>query len=216
MKIALFALAVAASAAAAAPLPDSVFDHPADAAQLARDLGPAVATLRDALSLRGTYTQKKTLHELDKPLLAEGTFVFAREVGIAWRTVKPFDSELVITGREIIQRDRGGASLRLSAEQQPGVRAVAGVFFAVFALDFAALESLFELHSRRTPAGWELGLRPRPGLAGAIRQITVRGRAHVERVLLSDANGDETDIRLRGTVASSEGLSAEELRRFGP
>jgi hypothetical protein len=213
---------------------DTVFDHPADAAQLARDLAPAIATLRDARTLRGTYTQKKILHEVPRPLLAEGTFLFARDVGIAWRTVKPFSSELVITRRAILQRDRGGASSQLSAERQPAVRTVAEVFFAVFALDFAALEPLFELYSRRaaaapgasagglkvfsmTPAaGWELGLRPKAGLGGAIRQITVGGRRHVERVWLSEVSGDEADIRLRDTVASGEALSAEEQQRFSP
>lgn len=213
---ALALLAALAAAGPAAGATDPVFDHPADRAQLERDLAPAIATLRAARVLRGAYAQEKRLHELPRPLLADGTFLFARGVGIAWRTVRPFESELVITDREIVQRDSGGVALRLSAEQQPGVRTVAGVFAAVFALDFDALQSLFDLYSRRSGAGWELGLRPRPGMAGAIRQITVGGRQHVERVRLSDTRGDETDIRLRDTSVSAEDLSAEEQRRFNP
>lgn len=210
------ALALLALCAAGGATAGTVFDHPADRAQLERDLAPAIATLRDARVLRGAYAQEKRLHELPRPLSAEGTFLFARGIGIAWRTVKPFESELVITEREIVQRDSGGTTLRLSAEQQPGVRTVAAVFAAVFALDFDALQAMFELHSRRSGAGWELGLRPRAGMAGAIREITVVGARHVERVRLSDTHGDVTDIRLSGIEASAGALTADERRQFGP
>lgn len=216
-KTCVAALLLCATQAAPA---NSVFDHPADAAQLARDLEPAVAGLRQAQTLRGRYRQTKVLHEVPRPLLAEGTFVFARGVGIAWRTVKPFASELVITREAIVQRDGAGQVLRLSAGQQPGVRALAGTLEAVFALDFAALGSLFELHSQRTdqaPASaWELGLRPRRGMGGAVQSIVVSGRSQVERVVLHDSSGDVTDIRLSGTRASSEPLTAEEIQQFLP
>lgn len=210
-------LALCAGSAAAAPRAEatagSVFDHPASAAQIEHDLKSVTATLREARSLRGGYVQKKTLREIPRPLVAEGRFLFAREFGIVWRTLTPFPADLVITPDAIIQRD-GATATRLSAEQQPGVRAVASVFFAVFALDFRALEPLFELHSRRTRAGWELGLKPRPGTGDAVRRIVVSGRNHVQRVLLEDQAGDLTEIRLHDIAVSREGPSAAEQRLF--
>jgi hypothetical protein len=208
-------LAGAALPLAAAP-PASVFDHPATPATLAQQLGPATAGLTGAQTLRGSYVQKKTLQGVPRPLEAEGTFVFVRSRGIAWRTVRPFDSELVITPTRIIQREGGRVSMHLAAARQPSVRVVAEIFTAVFALDFEALAARFELFSRPHGDGWELGLRPRAGAVPALKQLVVSGRQHVERVRVSDANGDETDIRLRDTKVSAAVPAPDELKRFEP
>lgn len=201
-------------AANAAPA-QTVFDHPADSAQLARDLAPTLATVRNARTLRGRYVQQKRLHEVPRPLRAEGSFLFVRGLGIAWRTEVPFESELVITQSDIIQREGATTTLHVSAAQQPGIRVVAGIFNAVFALDFDALGAMFELYSRRNGDRWELGLRPRAGQAGALRSVTVSGRKQVERVHFDEANGDMTDLDLKGQ-ASAEAPSAEDQQRFKP
>jgi len=196
--------------------PGNVFDHPVTAHELTRDLGPVTATLRDAQVLRGLYSQTKRLADVPRPLLAQGSFLFARDTGLLWRTTKPFESELVITRNEILQREPGGGLVRVSADDHPAVRSVAAIFFAVFALDFDALESMFQLYSRGFGAGWELGLRPKAGATGPIREIVVSGDRHVERVLLRDARDDTTDIRLRNTAASRSRLSADEMTVFQP
>lgn len=210
--VALVALPRPAPAAPAA----SVFDHPATPAALAQTLGAATAGLTRAQTLRGSYAQKKTLQGVPRPLEADGTFVFVRGRGIAWRTVRPFESELVITPTDIIQREGGRVSMHLAASRQPSVRIVAEIFTAVFALDFEALAARFELFGRPLGAGWELGLRPRPGAAPALKQIVVSGAQHVERVRVDDANGDQTDIRLRDTSVSASSPAADELKRFEP
>jgi hypothetical protein len=209
------AVAAALLIVSAAARADSVFDHPASSAQLEKDLAAATATLRNAQTLRGAYRQEKKLHEVPKPLVAEGTFLFAREVGILWRTVKPFVSELAITRDQVVQREADGSTFRLAAEQQPGVRTVAGIFFAVFALDFDALGSQFDLFSRKARAGWELGLKPRAA-GGPVRGIVVTGRAQVDRVRLDGNDGDVTDILLRDARASPAPPSTDELMSFRP
>lgn len=192
----------------------SVFDHPVSAAELRRDLGPLTTTVRDAQVVRGAYSQIRRLADVPKPLRAEGSFLFARDTGLLWRTVKPFASELVITRDRIVQHEPGGETVRVSADQQPAVRTVAALFFAVFSLDFDALESMFQLYSRGFGAGWELGLRPKPGVAGPIEEIFVSGDRHVEQLRLRDAKGEVTEIRLRNSAASRSGLSADEMTVF--
>lgn len=194
---------------------DTVFDHPATPETFARDLREATATLKDARTLRGAYVQDKALAGVPHPLHAEGQFLFVRDLGIAWRTTLPFDSELVITGGDILQRENGQVSMRLSAAQQPAVRIVADIFSAVFALDFDRLSANFELYSRRVGRGWELGLKPRAA-QGPLKQIVVSGGKRVERVRVSDANGDETDIRLRTGTISKDAPTAADLARFKP
>lgn len=209
----LLALAVAPLRAAA---PADVFAFPATAATLAEQLSAATHGLQGTQTLRGRYVQRKQLQGVPRPLEAAGSFLFARGHGIAWRTVTPFESELVITATDIIQRENGRVSLHLSAARQPSVRVVADVFAAVFALDFEALAARFELFGRKLGGGWELGLRPRAGESGALKQIVVSGRGHVERVRVSDRNGDETDLRLRDAVLSPDPPTADELKLFQP
>lgn len=201
----------------AAPLQaaDEVFNHPSTAQSFANDLREATQTLKGAKTLRGQYIQDKTLQGLKKPLHAEGSFVFVRDLGIAWLTTTPFESELVITGTDIIQRENGQVSMHLSAAQRPAVHVVAEIFASVFALDFARLSANFELYSRRAGRGWQLGLKPRVA-GGPLKQIVVTGNRQVERVRVLDANGDDTDIRLRATVVSTAAPAAEELKRFRP
>ncbi|HUR39899.1 MAG TPA: outer membrane lipoprotein carrier protein LolA [Verrucomicrobiae bacterium] len=210
LAAALLALGPAVATAA------DVFAFPATAQTFERDVATATRVLRDAQVLRGQYEQEKRLKGVPRPLKAEGDFLFARGRGIAWMTRKPFESELVITTTDIIQREGGRVSMRLSAAQQPSVRVVADVFAAVFALDFDALAARFKLYSRTVPGGWELGLRPHDGQGGALRQIVVSGGKHVQRVRVSDTNGDETAIRLRNTVVANKPATAEELKRFTP
>jgi hypothetical protein len=196
----------------------SVFDHPADATALETLLQPAVTTLREARTLRGDFTQRRLLPDLPRPLLADGGFVFVRDRGMVWNTRQPFPSELTLTRDALIQRDGPDAdAMRLGAGEHPGVRLVAQLFFAIFALDFDALAELFELHGMNDGGHWQLGLHPRdPALAASLREIVVSGRAHVEQVVMQGAAGDRTEIRLDKVTAQPAEPDADELRRLFP
>jgi outer membrane lipoprotein-sorting protein len=215
MKKLLVVLALSACTIAQGAPADTVFDHPAKADRIEQDLKSITTTLRQAQTLRGRYVQTRTLKEIPKPLVATGRFVFVRDLGIAWITQKPFAAELVITRNAITQRD-GGTVTRVSSEQQPGMSAVTSVFFAVFALDFKTLESLFDLSSRHTRDGWELGLKPRGGAGDALTSIVVSGRGQVDGVVLTDKSGDVTEIRMQDAVASTQPPTADEQKLFQP
>lgn len=205
----LFTLAWLQPAAAA------VFEHPVDAPTLARVLAPATAALKDAQSLRGQYRQTKQLAELPRPLIAEGDFLFARTLGIAWRTVTPFPAELLITPDALVQRN-GGEEQRVDAATQPAVRAIAEVFFAVFTLDFNTLTTVFRPYAESQADGrWTLGLRPLQPL-GAIEELEIRGGTMVAQVVLRERGGDVTRIELHDTGVSATALSDADRARFAP
>src|SRR3546814_13126192 len=100
--------------ATAAPADDAqtVFAHPADATTIKAALGPVVTTLAAAHVISGPYTQAKFLRELPKPLHASGDFLFVRDLGVAWRTVLPFASEMIITHDALIDRQDGRSTPR--------------------------------------------------------------------------------------------------------
>ncbi len=207
------ALLLQLPAQSAEPAAADVFTHPAQLDVLRAALQPATRALQGAQSIRGAYQQQKQLHELPRPLASSGRFLFLRDTGIAWTTVEPFASELVITREHLIQRE-GGNEVLVSAAQQPALQMVAEIFFAVFSLDFDTLESLFDLYGGANADGsWSLGLRPKQA-AGSVVGIQINGAAQVEQVLLTESSGDLTRIELQQVQISQDPPSAAERAPF--
>jgi hypothetical protein len=231
LKLTLIAgLVVAAhgSRAADAALPE-VFQHPANAQELAALLGAVGKTTTAAAALRGGFVQRKFLHELPQPLLSSGEFLVARGAGVDWHTRKPFDSEVLLTQQALIQRGADGKPQRVDASQQPGLAAVSQVFDALFALDIDKLGQTFTLFGQKDPAGgsanagsanagganaWLLGLMPRePAFAKVIARVVVSGAAAPRLITLFEASGDRTEIELAGVKAEAA-LSDADRKRF--
>lgn len=183
---------------------DSVFAHPTSGRALLETTlaGPAQVLAR-ARVLKGTFTHARHLSEMPRPLAASGEFVFARDLGVWWRTTSPFESVLVLTDEGIVQRDEGVESLRLSAAEQPAVRLLASIFLALFTLDVRALEANFDLHGKSHGERWLVGLKPRSSaIANVFDRATLSGAQQVEQIVLTDARGDRTVIELHGVEAS--------------
>lgn len=208
----LIALLCAAAPAFAA---DTVFTHPASAAELAKLTRPTALSLEKARAVRGKFVQRRYLADLAQPLQSSGSFLFAREAGIEWHTELPFDSQFLLAESGITQRDEGGITLSIKASEQPALAVVSRVFFALFALDIGALSHDFELFGEPRGTGWVLGLKPRAEALGSVfRQAIVSGGATVERVVLEDGNGDRSEIVLQSVQYDPAGMTADERRRF--
>ena len=187
---------LAAFSIARGEAPDALFSHPTSVQGLAEDLlaEPAQA-LATARSLRGRFTHRKFLAELPAPLVAEGEFLFARDLGIYWHTQRPFESEFILTRAGMLERDEGSETLRLKSAEQPAVRAAAEIFLAIFALDLATLGRSFDTYGRKDGKSWELGLRPKSAaLKSVLTEVVVRGARQVETIELEGGCSDLTDL----------------------
>jgi hypothetical protein len=211
---ALLALLLA-SMGFAEPASDA-FAHPATAAELRESLlAPVTRDLARATVLTGSFTQRRVLQEIPRPLISRGDFLLARELGVQWHTREPFDSELVLTRSGMTMRAESAETVELSAQDQPAVRAAAEIVFALFALDLETLEQRFLLFAAGTPADWQVGLRPRDAVTASVfRQAVISGSGQVERVVLEDAAGDRTEVHLSDVAARSAPLSASERANF--
>jgi hypothetical protein len=196
----------------------AVFEHSLAPSQMAALLGPAAKPLAAAAGLRGRFEQRKTLPDLPRPLLSTGEFLFARDIGVWWHTRTPFDSVFILTRDGARSRDEGGAETGVGAEQQPGVAVAARIFFALFALDFEALSKDFDLYGMPAgapAAGWQVGMRPKLAAMSAVfRQALIEGAAHADRIVLEDAHGDRTEIRLPEVQVLGTGLTADDRHHF--
>jgi hypothetical protein len=159
----------------------------------------------------------RILHELPQPLQSSGEFLVARGAGVDWHTLKPFDSEVLMTPKALIQRGPDGKPQRVNASQQPGLAAVSQVFDALFALDIDTLSQSFRLFGEKdasSTGGWRLGLVPRePAFAKVIARIVVNGADEPKLITLFEASGDRTEIEL-ADIKTATALTDADRQRF--
>lgn len=166
--------------------------------------------------LRGQFTQEKQVGGFKNPLRSQGRFVVARRHGVIWTTLKPFPSELVVTAERILSRQRDGSTrVELDARQQPALRSVNAVMFALMSGDVQALSGQFNVQATREAQGWRLRLTPKSAmLAKAFRSLTLQGDQYVRQVEIVEANDDRTLIQFSALSDAPANLDADEARRF--
>lgn len=164
--------------------------------------------------LRGAFEQRKTVKGFRNPIVSSGEFVVARGRGVVWRTLAPFASTLVVTRDAVIARQADGSiARRLSAGEEPAVRAVSETLFGVLAADLSALVQRFEVSGDSGREGWRLALLPRePALARWIQRVELEGDRFLQAVRLQEASGDQTAIRFTRHAPANALLPAEEAQ----
>ena len=167
--------------------------------------------------LRGEFAQEKRIEGFKNPLRSQGRFLLARDKGVVWTTLKPFPSEVVLTRERILSRQRDGSTrVELDARQQPALRAVNEMMFALMSGDVKALTGRFDAQAQLLPGSdWKLVLKPKPGaVAQAFTSITLEGDRYVRRVGIDERNGDRTQLQFSGMTEAPAGLTADEVHRF--
>jgi hypothetical protein len=165
--------------------------------------------------LCGRFDQSKQLVGLKKPLTSNGRFCVVADKGVLWRTLQPFPNTLKLTRDEIIQLRGERVTLRLDAKQEPTVRMINSVLFALLAGDLGQLEKLFDVDGTAQDNSWSVTLKARePGLAKAIGSIALDGGVYVKNIVISEASGDRTQIVFSAIQTGDEAMSADEAALF--
>lgn len=166
--------------------------------------------------VRGDFTQKKYLAELDHPLISTGHFVAAQGRGLIWQVEHPVSARLLITPDQLVQRSNGHETLHIDADQQPGLRMVAAVLLAVFQANTQRLRQFFTVRKSHTPNGdWQLILEPKSrAVKSLIKQVTLTGAKRLERVEIAEPNGDRDRIDLQIDDHGPAKLTADEQAAF--
>jgi hypothetical protein len=136
---------------------------------------------------------------------------------VLWSTLKPFPSDVVLTRDRILSRQADGRSrVEVDARQQPTLRSVNAMMFALMSGDVQALTARFNLQpTLLANGGWRLVLTPKPGaMVQAFQRVTLEGDRYVRSVDIEEPSGDRTQLRFTGMVDLPARLTAEEARRF--
>ncbi len=184
---------------------------------LAADVNLVKQRVATVSVLRGDFTQEKQVTGFKNPLRSQGRFVLAQEHGVIWTTLKPFPSEVVVTRDRILSRQSDGSTrVELDAKQQPAMRSVNAIMFALMSGDAQALSAQFTVKVEALPNnGWKMQLSPRSAMLGKVfTGLKLSGDRYVREVEITEANQDVTRIHFAGMSETPAALSAEEGGRF--
>lgn len=192
--------------------------EPAGQAQNGDVLLAIKSRLRVFETLQGKFEQEKRLAKIKKPLKSRGRFALKRQQGVVWRTDAPIQSLLVMNrdSVRVIKNDRTVMSIALS--DQPGLRLMGKIVFAVFAADVEEIRQTFEIVSGEAKPNepWSVTLKPRDaGVAKVISRISLSGAEHVDTLEIVEQNTDVTRIRFTD-LDSDHALTDEDERLLAP
>jgi hypothetical protein len=120
-----------------------------------------------------------------------------------------------VTRDEIVQLQNDRVAMRLDAKQEPKVKMINSVLFALLAGDIGQLESLFEIDGTVNNGGWSVVLGARePALARAIGSIALDGDVYVKKVNINEASGDRTSIVFSAIQTGDGAMSTDEAALF--
>lgn len=161
--------------------------------------------VHDAPVVRGGFEQHKTVKGFKQPLRSSGDFIVARGKGIVWHVLKPFESTLVVRPDSLQSRGSDGKlNTQMRAQDEPVLRTVNAMLFAVMSANLTELAQHFEVSGQVAANGWSLHLVPRdPTLAQWLSAVDLQGNQFVQEVRLQEARGDASVIRILAPVAEN-------------
>ena len=172
-------------------------------AMAAFDVGQLLAELARHPGGRATFTERKYLAVLDKPVVSTGEMRFRPPDYMEKRTTSPHPETLVLDKGEIsMERDK--RKLTISLETQPEALAFVESIRALLAGDRKALEKSYLLQLSGTPQKWVLHLLPSDQrIAALVLRITVSGSGNqVRSVEYLQADGDRTVLSIEPVAGS--------------
>lgn len=190
--------------------------RPHRAAQDSLPLARIQAALARPDVLCGLFAQEKDLVGLRRPVASAGRFCLVAGRGALWHTTAPFTSVLRLTPDAITESDGDRVTTRVTAQQEPTIRLVNEVLFAVLAGDLAQLARRFTIAATIDGTVWRARLVPRDaGFRSVIGELVISGDAYVRRLELTEASGDRTRIGFRDIATGRAALQPADARALG-
>jgi Outer membrane lipoprotein carrier protein LolA len=146
------------------------------------------ARLTRAAITRGAFEQTKQLKVLRKPLVSNGTFIYDKSRGIAWKTLSPVPSLLLISDTR----------LWTAQGEQPVPAAFGKVFQAMLGADLAQLAAAFEITGAARKTSWQVSLVPRDEmLKKVISRMQLSGDHELRLLEIFETNGNSSTLRFQ-------------------
>ncbi len=157
------------------------------------DIAQLMHSLAQTRSGYATFTEKKSIAMLDKPVESSGVLFFRAPDHLEKRTNKPKPETMVVDGDELLI-ERGRQKYRLQLQDYPELAAFLNSIRGTLAGDRMALERNYDLSLEGKAERWTLRLLPvDEKMRRVIQRIRIAGvRDQVRSVEILQADGDSS------------------------
>ncbi len=170
---------------------------PAAAKELSLDSVCADLTAYKVTS--GSFVQQRFAPHIKRPLTSGGSFVIC-DMGIAWKTDRPFSSLLAVSRDKIIQTAPDGKKTVIDGSGNPTFKNIAGTLATLFSGDKTALEESFYTSFSSDDADngeWAVVLVPKDStIASALKKIILEGTSGEESFINAVSIEEQNDARI--------------------
>ena len=159
----------------------------------ASDLDRVMGALAQRKHGHVTFTEKKFIAMLDKPVESAGELLYDAPDRLEKKTLRPKPEDLVLEGG-VVSAQRGKRHYVLDLKQYPQVLPFIESIRATLAGDRVALERVFRVEFTGGFDKWTLELAPLDSkLAGSVKGIHIEGsQDFVHTVEIHEADGDRS------------------------
>lgn len=157
------------------------------------DIDQLMQGLAKMKSGRATFTEKKTMSMLDRPLESSGELQYSAPDRLEKRTLKPSPETMVVEGDTLVLQ-RGRQKHTVQLQEYPEIAGFIDSIRGTLAGDRKALERTFRLKLDGAAERWNLSLTPNDAkLAANIHLIRIGGsREHVRTIEIIQTDGDRS------------------------
>lgn len=148
--------------------------------------------------ISGRFTQTKTLHNFQFPIVSSGVFQIDQQGALNWSVQKPIESTITIDHKgTLLIPHKTGATNQLSANTAANSigNQITQIIHAVLAMNWSVLKQHFHIDIEQSVPVWQLHLTPKSAtIAGTISIITLQGESVLQSVSVIDTQQDKTTI----------------------
>jgi outer membrane lipoprotein-sorting protein len=177
-------------------------------------LGEVLERMATTRGVEARFRERKELALLAVPLETRGLLYFVPPDRLAWFTIEPSASALIIDGEELRYRDAGDDT-DVDLSRSPVAHAFVDNLVVLFNGDRERLERIHRVGISGDRRAWQLELTPRGApLSRFVERITLRGEeAGLKEMVVRSADGDRT-VTLFEDVQTDREFGAAELERL--
>lgn len=151
---------------------------------------------------RASFTEKKYLGILDKPLESSGELSFDAPSRLEKRTLKPRPEAMLLDGDKLTVTLHEKRPLNLRLQDHPEVAALVESIRGTLSGDQAALEKNYAIDLTGAQGKWQLTLTPvQKALTKIVRQVHIGGAdANIKTITFDQADGDRVEMTVSKVV----------------
>ena len=151
---------------------------------------------------KASFTEKKYLSILDKPLESSGELSFEAPGRLEKRTLKPRPEAMLLDGDKLTVTLHEKRPLNLRLQDHPEVATLVESIRGTLSGDQAALEKNYAIDLTGVQGKWQLTLTPvQKALTKVVRQVHIGGAdANIKTITFDQADGDRVEMTVSKVV----------------